>query len=75
VEADLREADWAAAAAIGPTAGGRQFDAIVTATALHWLPPADLERLYRDLASSPGQAASSPMATTSRSTVCRTSGV
>jgi len=50
VEADLREADWAAAAAIGPTAGGRQFDAIVTATALHWLPPADLERLYRDLA-------------------------
>ena len=50
VEADLREADWATTTAIDPTAGGRRFDAIVTATALHWLPPADLERLYEDLA-------------------------
>ena len=44
VEADLRDPGWAGRL---PVAG---FDAVLTATALHWLPPGDLERLYRDLA-------------------------
>ncbi|GAA1985267.1 class I SAM-dependent methyltransferase [Kitasatospora viridis] len=44
VTADLRDPDWAAALPEGP------FDAVVTATALHWLATDDLLRLYRDLA-------------------------
>lgn len=44
VEADLYQDDWAAAL------GDRRFDAVVTATALHWLPAPTVQRLYRDLA-------------------------
>ncbi|MCX4750835.1 class I SAM-dependent methyltransferase [Kitasatospora sp. NBC_01287] len=43
VTADLRDPGWAAALPAGP------FDAVVTATALHWLNSQDLLRLYRDL--------------------------
>ncbi|MDH6124811.1 class I SAM-dependent methyltransferase [Kitasatospora sp. GP82] len=43
VTADLRSPDWAALLPPDP------FDAVVTATALHWLPADDLARLYRDL--------------------------
>jgi SAM-dependent methyltransferase len=46
VRADLRTPTWVAvlrASEPGP------FDAVVTATALHWLPEAGLRRLYRDL--------------------------
>lgn len=42
VARDLREPDW-----IGGLATG--FDAIVTASALHWLAPNTLERLYGDI--------------------------
>jgi SAM-dependent methyltransferase len=45
VEVDLREASWTAALAPGET-----FDAVMTATALHWMPPQAVSRLYRDLA-------------------------
>ncbi|WP_035845149.1 class I SAM-dependent methyltransferase [Kitasatospora azatica] len=44
VTADLREPDWTAALPAGP------FDAVLTATALHWLSAEDLLRLYRDVA-------------------------
>ncbi|GAA5018371.1 class I SAM-dependent methyltransferase [Kitasatospora paranensis] len=44
VTADLRDGQWATALPPGP------FDAVVTATALHWLRTDDLVRLYRDLA-------------------------
>ncbi len=50
VEADLREANWVTTADLTTAAGGARFDAVVTATALHWLPSGDLERLYTDLA-------------------------
>jgi len=43
VEADLCEDDWAAAL------GDRRFDAVVTATSLHWLPAPTLQHLYHDL--------------------------
>jgi SAM-dependent methyltransferase len=43
VRADLREAGWAAAL------DGSAVDAVVTSTALHWLPEHDLRRVYRDL--------------------------
>jgi SAM-dependent methyltransferase len=43
VRADLGDPAWVAAV------GEQQFDAVVTATALHWLPEAALRRLYRDL--------------------------
>jgi SAM-dependent methyltransferase len=43
VRADLGDPAWARAV------DGTQFDAVVTATALHWLPEAALARLYRDL--------------------------
>ncbi|TQF06604.1 class I SAM-dependent methyltransferase [Kitasatospora acidiphila] len=43
VTADLRDPDWAAALPEGP------FDAVLTATALHWLDTDTLLRLYRDL--------------------------
>jgi SAM-dependent methyltransferase len=43
VAADLYKDDWVAAL------GGRHFDAVVTATSLHWLPAPTLQRLYRDL--------------------------
>ena len=43
VRADLRDPAWADAL------GGVEVDAVVTSTALHWLPEADLARLYRDL--------------------------
>ncbi|MFD9060064.1 class I SAM-dependent methyltransferase [Kitasatospora purpeofusca] len=44
VTADLKDPEWARALPPGP------FDAVVTATALHWLPATDLTRLYTDLA-------------------------
>ncbi|WP_329561661.1 class I SAM-dependent methyltransferase [Kitasatospora sp. NBC_01266] len=44
VTADLRDPRWTAALPEGP------FDAVVTATALHWLDTPDLLRLYRELA-------------------------
>lgn len=50
VGADLRHAGWTAEATIPGMAGGAKFDAVVTATAMHWLPEGDLERLYADLA-------------------------
>ena len=43
VRADLRDPAWFDAL------GGVEADAVVTSTALHWLPEADLARLYRDL--------------------------
>lgn len=44
VTADLKDPDWRAALPHG------SFDAILTATALHWLPSADLAVLYGQLA-------------------------
>ncbi len=43
IRADLRDPAWVDAL------DGADVDAIVTSTALHWLPEADLARLYRDL--------------------------
>jgi len=43
VRADLVEPDWATALELRP------FDAVVTATALHWLPHDVLRRVYRDV--------------------------
>lgn len=43
VEADLYKHDWAAAL------GDRRFDAVVTATALHWLPAPLLQGIYCNL--------------------------
>jgi SAM-dependent methyltransferase len=43
VRSDLGDPAWARAV------GESGFDAVVTATALHWLPEATLRRLYRDL--------------------------
>ncbi|MGH7641622.1 MAG: class I SAM-dependent methyltransferase [Candidatus Dormibacteria bacterium] len=40
VEVDLRADDWATALPPGP------FDAVVSATALHWLPPEFLDQVY-----------------------------
>lgn len=42
--ADLRDRDWPARLPPGP------YDAVLTATALHWLPAEDLARIYRDVA-------------------------
>ena len=44
VRADLREPGW------GDALPESQVDAVVTATALHWLPEDAVRRLYRDLA-------------------------
>jgi len=44
VEADLREPGWTAALGVAGV------DAVLTTTALHWLAPEALVRLYRDLA-------------------------
>ncbi len=44
VTADLKDPAWTGRLPAGP------FDAVVTATALHWLPTEDLVRVYRDLA-------------------------
>ncbi|GAA2136187.1 class I SAM-dependent methyltransferase [Kitasatospora kazusensis] len=44
VTADLRDPDWADGLPPGP------YDAVVTATALHWLATDDLVRVYGDLA-------------------------
>ncbi|GAA0686420.1 class I SAM-dependent methyltransferase [Kitasatospora atroaurantiaca] len=44
VTADLKDPDWAARLPPDP------YDAVLTATALHWLPTDDLLRLYGDLA-------------------------
>jgi SAM-dependent methyltransferase len=44
VRADLRDAGW------GDALPECQIDAVVTATALHWLPQDAVRRLYRDLA-------------------------
>ena len=44
VRADLRDPEWA------DVLGGVEADAVVTSTALHWLPEAGLARVYRDLA-------------------------
>lgn len=43
VRADLRDPAWADAL------GDVEVDAVLTSTALHWLPEPDLARLYRDL--------------------------
>ncbi|BCB91539.1 class I SAM-dependent methyltransferase [Phytohabitans suffuscus] len=43
VTADLRTADWLAALP------HRDFDAVLTATALHWLDPSRLTELYREI--------------------------
>lgn len=43
VEADLYKIDWTKAL------GESRFDAVVTATSLHWLPEKDVQRIYRDL--------------------------
>src|SRR5262245_58335116 len=45
VRADLSDPGWAAAVPV-PDGG---FDAVVTATALHWFSQPDLRRLYADL--------------------------
>ncbi|MFJ1708363.1 class I SAM-dependent methyltransferase [Kitasatospora sp. NPDC088346] len=44
VAADLRDRDWPDRLPPGP------YDAVLTATALHWLPADDLTRIYRDVA-------------------------
>lgn len=44
VEADLRDPRWVSALPVGP------YDAVLTTTALHWLRPADLLRVYHDVA-------------------------
>ena len=44
VSADLRDGTWL------QTITGRQIDAVLTATALHWLTEDIVRRLYRDLA-------------------------
>ncbi len=44
VRADLRDAGW------GDALPESRVDAVVTATALHWLPEDAVRRLYRDLA-------------------------
>lgn len=44
VEADLRDSGWTGAA------GDQPFDAVLTATALHWLPPEQLAVTYRQVA-------------------------
>ncbi len=44
VDADLAEPGWLA------TLGGTRVDAVLSSTALHWIPPEPLARLYRDLA-------------------------
>lgn len=47
VRADLGDPGWVR---VLPELSGGQVDAVVTATALHWLPEATLRRLYADLA-------------------------
>ena len=44
IRADLRDPEW------GDVLPERQVDAVVTATALHWLPQDSVRRLYRYLA-------------------------
>lgn len=44
VEADLRDPGWIARLPVGP------YDAVLTTTALHWLTPEQLLRVYRDVA-------------------------
>ncbi|MFF3755379.1 class I SAM-dependent methyltransferase [Streptomyces sp. NPDC002018] len=44
LETDLVRTDWTAPLA------GRTFDAVLSSTALHWLSPSDLLRVYTDLA-------------------------
>ena len=48
LEIDLRSSGWETGLGIEP---GRQVDAVVSTTALHWLSAAELGRLYRVLAS------------------------
>jgi SAM-dependent methyltransferase len=43
-EVDLRRSDWSHALPAG------RFDAAISTTALHWLAPTDLARVYRDIA-------------------------
>lgn len=43
VEADLRDPGWSGRLPRGP------YDAVLSTTALHWLSPADLTRVYRQL--------------------------
>ncbi len=43
VEADLRQSEWV------ETLGETQFDAVLTTTALHWLPSPELTRVYYQL--------------------------
>jgi trans-aconitate methyltransferase len=58
IEADLASPDWLEA--LGET----QVDAVLSTTALHWMTPEPLARLYRDLGRCCGPAASSSTATT-----------
>jgi SAM-dependent methyltransferase len=48
LEIDLRSSGWETELGLEP---GRQVDAVVSTTALHWLSAAELRRLYRVLAS------------------------
>ena len=50
VEADLDDAAWTKAALAGGQNPNRPFDAVVSATALHWLRPPILARVYFELA-------------------------
>jgi len=45
---DVRQPIWVDAVRSG--LAGARVDAILSATALHWLQPEELARLYRDLA-------------------------
>lgn len=47
VDSDLRDADWLQA--LG--SGSRRFNTIASTTALHWLSPSDLVRLYTEIRS------------------------
>jgi SAM-dependent methyltransferase len=47
VDVDLRAPGWEAGLMLGP---GRQVDAVVSTTALHWLTAAELRQLYRVVA-------------------------
>jgi SAM-dependent methyltransferase len=47
LDADLRSPEWAGQLALEP---GRQVDAVVSTTALHWLSVAELHELYATLA-------------------------
>ena len=67
VRADLRDPAWV------ERLGGVEADAVVTSTALHWLPEGDLRGSTATCSVSCGPAASSPTPTPCRPTTCRAS--